>query len=140
MSEVSLWEHQRAVHLRYVEVVERVINNRDLMRQVEESFAAHARGERSTAYREILASMGRDTTSDDAARSARSDGVSPEDNLARKHDRAMHRHLEETTARVLANKPLMEQAHAGLERLERGERGVPLREILEERRRQRSER
>jgi hypothetical protein len=54
MSEQSLWEQQRAVHRRAEEVLTRMFNNKDLMRQVYASLEALERGERGTPFREIL--------------------------------------------------------------------------------------
>ena len=45
---------------------------------------------------------------------------------------------EEVARRVLANRPLMEQLDEALAEEARGERGIPLREILRERREHRS--
>jgi hypothetical protein len=55
------------------------------------------------------------------------------------HQRARHRHAEEVLTRVFSNKELMRQVHASLEAIERGERGVPLREIQEQERQNRSD-
>jgi hypothetical protein len=53
MTEQSLIELQRARHLHAMEVLTRVANNKELMRQVRASFKAIERGERGTPFREI---------------------------------------------------------------------------------------
>ncbi|MGH2584882.1 MAG: hypothetical protein ACRDJE_08215 [Dehalococcoidia bacterium] len=55
------------------------------------------------------------------------------------HQRALHRHAEEVLLRVFRNKELMDQVHAGIERIKRGEQGTPYREILEQERRRKAE-
>jgi hypothetical protein len=54
MPQKSLWEQQRAVHRRAEEVLTRMFNNKDLMRQVYAGLEAIERGERGTPFREIL--------------------------------------------------------------------------------------
>ena len=51
--------------------------------------------------------------------------------------RARHLHAIEVLTRVANNEELMRQVYASLEAIERGERGVPLREIQEQERRRR---
>ena len=50
------------------------------------------------------------------------------------YQRARHRHAEAVLTRVFSNKELMRQVFASLEAIERGEHGVPLREIQEQER------
>ena len=50
------------------------------------------------------------------------------------HQRARHRRAEEVLTRVVNNDELMAQVQASFEAIERGERGIPLREIQEQER------
>ena len=53
MTDKTLWEVQRALHLHAERVLTRVVNNEELMAQVQASLEALKRGERGTPFREV---------------------------------------------------------------------------------------
>lgn len=53
-------------------------------------------------------------------------------------ERARYQRKEQILTRMLNNRELMDQVYSGIERIKRGERGIPFREIQEENRRRRA--